>query len=100
LLPGSAGIQRYFFSFQNIAPGSMTRDGAHAPHPRPTCQNRTWRWNVSSMILGVALLSPLLFPDSILGLLGGFVFGLGAGTVYYFAAAYAGNLAIFTIAGT
>jgi hypothetical protein len=52
------------------------------------------------MILGVALLSPLLFPDSILGLLGGFVFGLGARTVYYFAAAYAGNLAIFAIAGT
>jgi uncharacterized membrane protein YdjX (TVP38/TMEM64 family) len=42
----------------------------------------------------------LFFPDSILGVLGGFVFGLGAGTVYYFVAVYAANLAIFAIAGT
>lgn len=54
-------------------------------------------WGPVAFVLGVAVLSPLLFPDSLFGIVAGFVFGLAAGTLYYFVAIYLVNLAIFAL---
>jgi len=54
-------------------------------------------WGPVVFMLGVVVLSPLLFPDSLFGIVAGFVFGLAAGTLYYFVAIYLVNLAIFAL---
>jgi uncharacterized membrane protein YdjX (TVP38/TMEM64 family) len=80
--------------------GLLVWQGRHIAHLIPQAEAAVaglGAWGPIAYMLDVALLSPLLFPDSMLGLLGGFVFGLGAGTVYYFVAVYAAN---FAIAGT
>lgn len=45
----------------------------------------------------IVLLSPLFFPDSILGVIAGFAFGLGPGTAYYFAGMYVANIVVFAL---
>lgn len=45
----------------------------------------------------VLLLTPLLVPDSLLGVAAGVVFGLGAGFVYYFAAVYCASLLTYLV---
>jgi uncharacterized membrane protein YdjX (TVP38/TMEM64 family) len=57
-------------------------------------------WGPLVYMAGVALLSPLLFPDSLFGIVAGFVFGLADGTLYYFVAIYLANLAIFALGRT
>jgi uncharacterized membrane protein YdjX (TVP38/TMEM64 family) len=77
--------------------------GRHVAHMLPEVEAGVAAlgiWGPVVFVLGVVLLSPLLFPDSILGLVAGFVFGLGAGTVYYFAGVYIANLAIFALGRT
>lgn len=54
-------------------------------------------WGPVVFMIGVAVLSPLLFPDSLFGLVAGFVFGLGTGTLYVFVAIYLANIAIFAL---
>lgn len=43
------------------------------------------------------MLSPLVFPDSLFGLVAGFAFGLGVGGLYLFVAIYLANIVIFAL---
>lgn len=51
-------------------------------------------WGPLALIVGILVLGPLLFPDSILGAAAGFTFGLVAGTAYYFVGVYLMCLAV------
>lgn len=51
-------------------------------------------WGPVVYCLAIFVLGPLLVPDTLLGLTAGAVFGLVAGTAYYFAAVYAMCLGI------
>lgn len=72
--------------------------GRHIAHLVPQAEAAVadlGAWAPVVFMLGVVLLSPMLFPDSLFGLVAGFVFGLGFGTAYYFAGVYVANIAIF-----
>lgn len=83
--------------------GLLAWQGHHVAHLVPRAEAAVAElgvWGPVAFMAGVALLSPLLFPDSLFGIVAGFVFGLGEGTLYYFAAIYLANLAIFALGRT
>ncbi len=77
--------------------------GSHAAHLLPRAESAVADlgvWGPLVFMLGVVLLSPVLFPDSLFGVVAGFVFGLGAGTAYLFVAIYLVNIGIFALGRT
>jgi uncharacterized membrane protein YdjX (TVP38/TMEM64 family) len=74
--------------------------GGHIAHLLPLIDAKVAAlgpWGPIAFVLALALLSPLLFPDSPFGLVAGFVFGLWLGTLYYFGTIYVVNLAIVAL---
>jgi uncharacterized membrane protein YdjX (TVP38/TMEM64 family) len=54
-------------------------------------------WGPLSYVLAIIALQPVLFPNFIFGLIGGAVFGLWKGYVYYFGAIYVANMLVYLV---
>jgi uncharacterized membrane protein YdjX (TVP38/TMEM64 family) len=54
-------------------------------------------WGPGTYIVAIVVLQPLLFPNSVFGMMAGVLFGLPLGFVYYSAGVYLGNLLVYLI---
>lgn len=54
-------------------------------------------WGPVIYVLAIIVVQPFLFPNSVFGLTGGVVFGLGWGILYYCAGVYVANLLVYPL---
>lgn len=54
-------------------------------------------WGPVIFIAAIVVVQPLLFPNTVFGLIGGVLFGLPLGFLYYFVGVYVANLLVYLI---
>jgi len=75
-------------------------EGRHVAHLLPRIEyyvESLGSWGPAFYVLAIVALEPLLFPNSLFGVLGGVVFGLPAGMLYYSGAVYLANLLVYLL---
>lgn len=75
-------------------------EGRHVAHWLPQMERYVQSlgpWGPVFYVLAIVALQPLLFPNSVFGILGGVVFGLPEGLLYYTGTVYAANLLVYLL---
>jgi uncharacterized membrane protein YdjX (TVP38/TMEM64 family) len=79
---------------------ALAFEGHHLAHLLPVIERFVeglGPWAPWIYIAAIVVLEPLLFPNSLFGLMAGVVFGLPVGFVYYSGGVYLGNLLVYLI---